>query len=184
MAQIHSSHSKKELYEIIEVFDLHIISYKKFNKVNLCKSILYELSKIEEVKEDNDFFFIKNKQELLDYLINPDPSKVLTIKEKDNVMNIAKYIITYCKNNFFLSMSPFVDYDDMIKQANYISDYGDIPSVRKAIDKLNTDPKLTDKISYFVSTKTRKKLERKKRLSQQIKPSLLINKGKYIIDFS
>ena len=34
----------------------------------------------------------------------------------------------------------------MIKKAKYISAYGDIPSVRKAIYKLNKDPKVKETI--------------------------------------
>ena len=62
----------------------------------------------------------------MEYLIQPDPSKSLTVKEKDEVMNLAKFIIIYCNNDFFLSTSPFLDHDDMMKKAKYKSAYGDI----------------------------------------------------------
>ena len=184
MNKIHSTHSKKELYEIIEVFDINIGGYKKMNKADVSKHLLYELSKIDNIKEDNDFFFIKDKNELIEYLTNPDCSKELTVKEKANVMELSKYIIMYCKNNYFLSYSPFLDYDDMIIKAKYIANYGDIPTVRRAIDLLNKDTKLENKIKLIMSSKMKKKIERKKRLNQKYMGCLTINKGNFIIDFS
>ncbi len=101
MEKIHSSHSKKELQEIIEVFELNIANYKNMNKKDISHSLMYELSKIDNIIEDDEFFFIKNKSELMDYLINPDSSKSLTIKEKAEVMEIAKYVMMYCKNSYY-----------------------------------------------------------------------------------
>ena len=124
MEKIDKSHSKKTLCEIIEIFDLKIANYINMNKKELSKSILYELSKIDKIKEDKDYYFIKDKGELMEYLVQPDPSKSLTVKEKDEVMNLAKFIIIYCNNNYYLSTSPFLDHDDMIKKAKDISAYG------------------------------------------------------------
>jgi hypothetical protein len=183
---IHSSHSKKELCEIIEIFDINVCNYRNLNKKNLSKSLLYELSKIEEVKEDDAYYFIKDKSELYEYLVNPDSSKILTIKEKNKVMELAKYIIMYVKNDYFLSQSPFLDWDDMFNKCIYIKDYGDIPSVRKAINMFNTDPRMLNrpKIDIIMSSRCRKKLERKKRLVQKQKVLLSIKRGKFIIELS
>ena len=183
MEKIDKSHSKKTLCEIIEIFDLTVCDHKNMNKKELSKAILYELSKIEKIKEDDNFYFIKDKAELMEYLIQPDPSKSLTVKEKDEVMNLAKFIIIYCNNDFYLSTSPFLDHDDMIKKAKYISAYGDIPSVRKAIYKLNKDPKVKETIEIFMTTKCKKKIERKKRLVQKQRNILTIKRGKFIVTF-
>lgn len=183
MEKIDKSHSKKTLCEIIEIFDLTVCDHQNMNKKELSKSILYELSKIDKIKEDNDYYFIKDKAELMEYLIQPDPSKSLTVKEKDEVMNLAKFIIIYCNNDFFLSTSPFLDHDDMMKKAKYISAYGDIPSVRKAIDKLNQDPKVKKPLNVFMTTKCKKKIERKKRLIQKQKNILTIKRGTFVVTF-
>lgn len=180
---IHPTHSKKELCEIIEIFDLNVAEYKKQNKKQLSKSILYQLSIIEEIKEDDNFYFVKDKKELIDYLINPDASKVLTVKEKAEVMELAKYIIMYCKNGYYLSLSPFIDYDDMIDKAKHISNYGDIPSVRKAIDLINTDCKLKNKLSVIMSSRCKKQLERKKRINQKYVGGLNVEYGVFTINF-
>tara|TARA_R110000803_G_scaffold14214_1_gene39540 strand:+ start:350 stop:904 length:555 start_codon:yes stop_codon:yes gene_type:complete len=183
MDTIHTSHSKKELMEVIEVFDIKIADYKALNKQNLSKQILYQLSIVDEIKEDNDFFFINNKKELLDYLINPDSSKVLSVKEKDAVMELAKYIIMYCKNGYYLSHSPFIDFDEMIVKANHIANYGDIPSVRKAIEGLNEDIKLKNKIKVIMSSRMKKKIERKKRVKQKYQGGLEVKEGIFWVHF-
>ena len=153
MEKIHSSHSKKELQEIIEVFDLNVVNYTNMN-------------------------------ELIEYLINPDSSKSLTIKEKNNVMELAKYIMMYVKNGYYLSQSPFLDWDNMYERVIYISEYGDIPSVRKAVDGFNTDARMIDrdKIQVLMSSRCKKKIERKKRLIQKEKIALVFKRGKYVVD--
>jgi len=181
---IHPSHSKSELTQVVEIFNLNVVNYKNLNKKDLSKELLYQLSKIENVEPDDDYFFIKNKKELLDYLINPDCSKVLTIKEKDRVIELAKYIIMYVKNGFYLSYSPFLDYGDLIKQAKYISQYSDIPTVYRAIQLINTDAKLKNKIEPILSSKRRKQLERKKRIKQRYRGGLIIKSGKFVVDFT
>ena len=184
MEKIHSSHSKKELQEIIEVFDLNVANYTNMNKKDICNSLIYELSKIDDIKKDDDYFFIKNKTELIEYLINPDSSKSLTIKEKNNVMELAKYIMMYVKNGYYLSQSPFLDWDNMYERVIYISEYGDIPSVRKAVDGFNTDARMIDrdKIQVLMSSRCKKKIERKKRLIQKEKIALVFKRGKYVVD--
>ena len=88
--KIHVSHSRKELVEICEVFDLDIPKYKELLKKDLCVAILYKLSTIDNIISDNEFYYIENKKELIEYLTIPNQSKNLTIKEKDKIMLILK----------------------------------------------------------------------------------------------
>ena len=187
MEKIHSSHSKKELQEIIEVFELNIANYKNMNKKDISHSLMYELSKIDNIIEDDEFFFIKNKSELMDYLINPDSSKSLTIKEKAEVMEIAKYVMMYCKNSYYLSHSPFLDWNEMYEKVKHISQYGDIPSVRKAVDGFNKDPRMLELgecIEVSMSSRCRKKMERKRRMVQKQKVSLKVRHGSFPFDLT
>ena len=89
----------------------------------------------------------------------------------------------YCKNGYYLSHSPFLDFDDMIVSAKRIADYGDIPSVRKAISALNKDNKLIIKIDVLMSSRCKKKLERKKRIKQKFQGGLEIKRGSFVISF-
>lgn len=169
--KIHSSHSKRELYEIIEVFELRIDNYKDMMKVELCRSILYELSKVDQIKCDNDIFYLESKKELLDYLSNPNQSKVLTIKQKSDVMDIAKRIISYAKNGFYLS-SYYLDWEEIHKDALYISRYCDIPSCRRAINLFNGDYKLDKKIIPVITPKVKRSLDKQQKLKVQLVPKL------------
>tara|TARA_R110000764_G_scaffold67909_1_gene141007 strand:- start:260 stop:814 length:555 start_codon:yes stop_codon:yes gene_type:complete len=171
VTKIHSSHSKRELYEIIEVFDLRIDGYRDAMKMELCRSILYEISKVDEIKCDYDIFYIENKKELLDYLSNPNQSKVLTIKQKVEVMNIAKRIIAYCKNGFYLS-SYYLDWEDIHGDALYISRYCDIPSCRRAINLFNTDYKLDKKIVPIITPKIKRIIDKQQMLKSDLVPKL------------
>lgn len=169
--KIHSSHSKRELYEIIEVFDLRIDGFKDMMKIELCRSILYEISKVDEIKCDHDIFYIENKKELLDYLSNPNQSKVLTIKQKMEVMEIAKRIISYCKNGYYLC-AYYLDWEDIHKDALYISRYCDIPSCRRAINLFNGDYKLEKKITPIITPKVKRTLDKQKLLKAELVPKL------------
>jgi len=183
MNKIHTSHSKKTLCEIVEIFELNVVEYSKLNKQQLSKQLLYQLSVIDQIKPDNDYYFIKDKQELIEYLTNPDCSKTLSVKEKDEVMELSKYIIMYCKNGFYLSHSPFLDWDDMIEKAKHISQYGDIPSVRRAIELLNRDRKLNQKIEVMMSSRCKKQLQRKEKQRQKFVGGLKVKRGKFVLNF-
>ena len=48
MEHIHQSHSKKELCEIIEIFDFKISNYKNMNKKELCKKKLERKKRVKQ----------------------------------------------------------------------------------------------------------------------------------------
>jgi len=70
-----------------------------------------------------------------------------------------------------------------IYKAKHISNYGDIPSVRKAIDLINTDCKLKNKLSVIMSSRCKKQLERKKRINQKYVGGLNVEHGVFTISF-
>ena len=50
-----------------------------------------------DFKIKENYFKIETKDQLIVYLEKQNPKKLLTTKEKNDVMNIAKFIINYCK---------------------------------------------------------------------------------------
>jgi hypothetical protein len=186
--KIHVSHSKRELCEICEVFDLQIPKYKELLKKELAPAILYKLSTIDDIKPDNDFYFIDNKKELLEYLTTPNQSKNLTIKEKDVIMNNAKKIIAYVNNGYWLMSSEFDDWDDLLEVANNVAKYCDIPTCRRAITLLNDDLKMDNKIEMIISPKVKKQLQKKKEQKNELKCQFRIRHappGKpFIVEFN
>jgi hypothetical protein len=167
--EIHSSHSKKELVDISSVFELGIPDIVDLNKSELVKEMIYVLEALDEILPDDTYFFIDSKQELLDYLRNPNQSKLLTIKEKTEIMTIAKNIILYCKADFFMARSGYYDFQQLYESALKISKYGDIPSVRRALSMLDHDPKIAgyQKIEPVISKKTQKQLQDKKDMKRR-----------------
>jgi len=100
---------------------------------------------------------------LITFLESKNPKKTLTIKEKNNVMLICKYIISYCKNNYDLSYTKYQKYQDLIDDMDYIKQFGDIPSVRRCCRLMNEDVKACGrKFIPLISPQVQKELDDKK----------------------
>lgn len=183
MKYIHTSHSRKELIQIIQQFNIDIPNCNDLPKKEIQILLSNKLLEMGEIKEEEEYFFVKDKNELVEYLSKPNQSKILTIKEKDNVMLTAKRIISYCKNSYFLTPYNYETFEDLLKEANYISKFGDIPSCRRAINMLNNDPKLDHKIQVVISKRVKKELEKKEKLKLNSIPKASIKTGKFTVYF-
>ena len=64
----------------------------------------------------------------------------------------------------------------------HIAKFPEIPSVRKAIDLVNNDPKIRDKIEMIIPRRIKKQLEKRKAVNQTNIP-LYIKKGEFIVSF-
>ena len=180
--KIHNTHSRKELFDIISIFQLPIPNKNDFNKAQIQMRIIECLDYFENINPETEYFFIDTKEELIDYLACPNPNKILTIKEKDDVMSRAKKIINYSRNNYFLMPSSYMSFDAVYNDAVKISKYGAIPSVRKAIDLLNKDTKLAYPIELKIPKRVKNQIKKKKTLKQSNIP-LYIKRGKFEITF-
>tara|TARA_R110000868_G_scaffold17556_6_gene76782 strand:+ start:1933 stop:2490 length:558 start_codon:yes stop_codon:yes gene_type:complete len=184
--KIHTSHSRKELIQIIQQFNIDITNCNDLPKKEIQILLSNKLIEMpdDSFKEEDEYFFVKDKTELLEYLAKPNQSKILTIKEKDNVMLTAKKIISYCKNSYYLTPYNYETFEDLLKEAEYISKFGDIPSCRRAINMLNQDPKLDHKIEVVLSKRVKKELQKKEQLKMNCIPRAIIKKGHFVVDFS
>ena len=180
--KIHNTHSRKELFDIITVFQLPIPNKNDFNKAQIQMRIIECLDYFENINPETEYFYVETKAELIKYLEDPNPNKTLTIKEKDDVMARAKKIINYGRNNYFLMPSSYMSFDDVYNDAVKISKYGSIPSVRKAIELLNKDPKLAYPIELRIPKRVETQIKKKKKLKQSDVP-LYIKRGKFEIRF-
>jgi len=181
--KIHTSHSRKELIQIIQQFNIDIPNSIDLPKKEIQVLLANKLLEIEEIDEEDEYFFVKDKNELIEYLSKPNQSKILTIKEKDNVMLTAKKIISYCKNSYFLTPYNYETFEDLLKEAEYIAKFGDIPSCRRAINMLNNDPKLDYKIEIVLSKRVKKELQKKERLKLNSIPKAVIKTGNFVVYF-
>jgi hypothetical protein len=181
--KIHTSHSRKELIQVIQQFNINIPNKDDLSKKELQVLLINELTNLDKIQEEDEYFFVKSKEELIEYLSKPNQSKTLTIKEKDNVMLTAKKIIGYCKNSYFLTPYNYETFDDLLKEANYIAQFCDIPSCRRAINMLNNDPKLDYKIEMVLSKRVKKDLQKREAIKNATLPRYSLKFGKFTIVF-
>ena len=180
--EVHMSHSRKELLDIIRVFKLPITSKNDKNKKELQDAIVETVRFLDNVEPEDEYFFIGCKEELTEYLKKQNPAKTLTIKEKTEVMLLAKKIIAYSRNGYFLLPCGYMDAIDVYKDATYIAKFPEIPSVRKAVELINKDPKMRDKIEMVIPRRVKKQLEKRKAVKQSNIP-LYVKKGEFILSF-
>lgn len=160
--EIHSSHSKKDLIEIIECFELNeIVDFRDMTKdelrIELCEYILG----LEYLKPDTEHYFISSVDELIEYLMRPTPKQLLTNQQMEKVSIMTKNIIFYCRGcSYSLMASNYNEIDEVVEDAIYISQYGDLPAVRRALRLLNDDDKIDISIEPVLTKRMRVKLKR------------------------
>ena len=179
---IHMSHSRKELLDIIRVFKLPIPGKNDKNKKLLQSAIVEVVRYLNNVEPEDEYFFISCKEELIEYLKKQNPAKTLTIKEKTDVMMLAKKLIAYSRNGYFMLPQGYMDAIEVYKDATYIAKFPEIPSVRKAIELVNKDPKMRDKIEMVIPRRVKKQLEKRKAVKQSNIP-IYFKRGEFILTF-
>ena len=60
---IHKSHSKKDLVEVVELFNINIDKYDELNKTDLIMAIKQSWDSIGEIVPDYDILLVNNKEE-------------------------------------------------------------------------------------------------------------------------
>jgi hypothetical protein len=161
---IHYTHSKDDLILICHIFELKIHNLYSISKPTLQKKIWSEINKLKEILPEREYFNVHNKKELLEYLEGPCENLNLSVREKKKVITIAKLITIYCREGYYEVRPHFLDFDHLIQSAIYIAQFGDISSVRKAIEKLNLDSRVKPKIEIKISNRQKLQIENQKKL--------------------
>jgi len=159
--QIHKSHSKTDIIDIINDLSLPIVFSHQDNKKNIQKKICDYIHIMNNNIKSN-FYNIETKDGLIQYLKSQNPKKPLTIKEKQNVMLICKHIINYCKNTYDIENSKYECIKDIIDDMDFIKQFGDIPSVRRCCRLMNNHPSLNNDFKPLLSPQCKKILDDKK----------------------
>ena len=179
---IHNSHSRKDLLELSDIFNVRIEDKYDLSKKELANSFWDSLQTMRTLEPDEQYYFIESKDDLLEYLENPHQTKSLTIQDKQEIIKFSRYIIYYCDHGF--NLQPHFETIQELKQiAQYISNYGDIATCRRALKLLSFDKKLNPSITPIISKRVQKELEEKKKLKKDTMNSLRINKAKVIVVF-
>ena len=160
MEEIHKSFSKLDMIELIDVFKIEI-DYFDVSKTILSKQLVKYINDTEIFLPSIEFF-INDKKELVEYLSKPNQIKVAQFQRKE-IMYIAKNVLLYSKNKSFINTCFKTEYELDI-QVKYISMFGDIPTVRRAILELN---KVVDnKYHLQISPKIKFEIARKEKLKK------------------
>jgi len=181
---IHKTFTKKDLLEIIQTYDIPIEDPKQYNKndlsMNLTELLITEDYEISFSPDYPDFF--KN-EDLIEYLSLPKSNEELNYQEKSEMIQKAKKLINYSRNGFMLSFTEYISHDDLYQDGIIVANHCDIPTCRRAIDELNKDPKIRNKIEKQITPKIKKKLDQKKINKEELQPKFKFRRGVYEINF-
>jgi len=156
----HKSHTRKDLLDIIKLFKLPIEDAEDYNKKILSEKLFHVLyNEIDFIEPDDDYYGIQNLHDLKEYLIKPNQKKILSVKDKNEIMKMSKLIIQYCKVGYCTELSYFNTMDEIYTESRRLSQFGDIPSVRRMCQMLNKNPHSKEMVIPVVSKKIQKDLE-------------------------
>tara|TARA_R100000781_G_C4037066_1_gene112675 strand:+ start:103 stop:657 length:555 start_codon:yes stop_codon:yes gene_type:complete len=182
---IHPSHSKKDLIEVIEMFELFgIVDYRDMTKDELQVAVWDYVRDIGYIKPDQEYFFVDDANALLKFLNSPSPRQILTSQQLEHITNTCKNLIFYSKQCAHqISASNYTDLDEIIDDAIEVSKNGDLPIVRRALRLLNEDIKIETDIEPVITKRIKKKLLRQEELKIKNVGKLQVNPGKVLVVF-
>ena len=105
----------------------------------------------------------------------------LSVKKKNEIILNSRKIISFCRNGCNLNKSLFNNKEEIIKLIEQIKPYGDISSVRRAIDLYNKNFK--ENYIYEISENVKEDLNVKKKIKQYSIPTLQVKKGNFRLEF-
>lgn len=174
---IHKTHSKRELIEMMAHFRIFIgEDPTQYNKKELQQVIIDTIPKIkdDDIKYDNKYL-CNSVEDFINYLVSYNTKKVLSVKEKENLMKISKRLNNYCKNDYNLDFTMYGNIYEIINDAQKISKYGDSPTIRKTLKLLNLDPKINIVLKPCLSpSDAMDLLEQEKELQERKKKKITI----------
>ncbi len=182
---IHSSHSKKDLIEIIELFELwDIDDYRDLPKPDLQKALWNYVLQLKKIKPDDEYYFIDDVAGLLKYLNNPCPRQILTAQQLEHITDLCKDIIFYSKTcSHSIGGSNYSCIDEVVEDAIEISQFGDLPIVRRALRLLNEDIKIEIDIEPVITKRVKKKLARQEAMRVKNVAKLEVKTGNITVEF-
>ena len=181
---IHHTHSKKDLLTLCEVFNIEIEDMYDLRKNKLVIELEKYLDMVDYIEPEEDYYFVDDIEALITYLEKPNPSKSLTITQRQSVIDISRDIISYCSRGYDLEISVFDDIDELLRCPKKIAPYRDISTCRRALYLLRRDSKIRPSIEPEFSNKMKKKLEAKEEARKSSLGVMRVTRGKFAVDFA
>ncbi|HAW81984.1 MAG TPA: hypothetical protein DCX27_21170 [Balneola sp.] len=157
---IHKSFTKKDLLDLIDAYEMEIEDPKSLSKKDL-QIQLDDYLQLSDIPFSTEYDF-NCSGDLLEYLKNEKPNIDLNYKEKGEMITLAKRILKYTRNGYSIAFTDFLDIEGIYQKGILLANHGDIPTCRRAVDELNKDPKIRNKIEVKISSKVKKEIEKKK----------------------
>ena len=179
---IHPSHSRRDLIEVCEVFNIEIEDLYDQLKISLVYLLEQELDKIEEIEPEYEYYFVNNVEELKRYLQNPNQTKNITVATKEKIIKDSRRLISYCQSGFQL-YPHFNTTEEVYETGKIVADHCDISTCRRAIKLLNEDRSMPSMIEPIISNRVRKQLERKELVKKHTQGQFRTHKGCFKVSF-
>ena len=182
---IHSSHSKKDLIEVIERFQLYsIINYNELRKNHLSKALWTLLETNPSIPEDTEVFYVSTIDELKDYLTKTSCKQITSNSVKYDVADRVKNLTYYVKGGFVFRGTNYENIDGVMMDAEFVRHFGDLPSVRRVLGLLNGDIKTPVKLQPVMTRRVEQRVKKRDIQKGQNTPKFHYTLGSYTIDFN
>ncbi len=161
--QIDKSHSKTDLINIINSVGVPIVFSHECNKKMIQDKLTELFKENKNLIFDENVYNIHSLKELRIYISNPNPKKTITVKEKQVIMNICKEIVKYCKNKYLIEKSNYKTIKDLDDDMRWITQYGDLPSVRRVCKLMNDNIQKSQQWNPIISPQIKQILDDKEK---------------------
>ena len=102
-----------------------------------------------------------------------------------DVTDRVKNLLFYCRDcGYNVAVSNYKTHEDVICDATFISNYGDLPSTRRALRFYNLDPKAPTKIQPILTRRVERRVREIARQKEENCLSLKAHQGPFVLDFS
>jgi len=175
MIMIDKTHSKMDLIELFQSLDVNIP--KKYKK----QDIIANLPQYIQNAKYSDT--VKDVSVLIDILKNKSTKQRPNLKLKIMIMNKSKRIIKYCSSNHILSLETYLSHQEVYNDVMFIASYGDIASVRKALNLYNNSPFCVNHVNAILSDNKIEQISERKLLKKNKVFGLKSKRSPILLEF-
>tara|TARA_R110000737_G_scaffold347988_1_gene380857 strand:+ start:848 stop:1417 length:570 start_codon:yes stop_codon:yes gene_type:complete len=187
---IHHTHTRKTLVDLISIYKLDsqcpLVGYKKQKKDILCDNLWQVLQDDKLCLEaGNDYDIFNSVKDFRDNLSSASEIEPISESENIKISITVKKLVNYCKScSYELTYSLYQSIEEVINDCTYISKFGNIPTVRRAVKLVNLDNKIKNKIRPVISHKVKRNMILKEKAVKDLYPHFSIKRGSFTLDFS
>jgi len=180
---IDKSHSKTDLVDLINTINVPIIFSHTHNKKDIQDLLVNLFKEKKDLTFDKNVYNINTIKDLQIYISNPNPKKVLSVKDKSNVMRICREICKFCKNKYIVEKTNYTSLQELHDDMRYIILFGDLPSVRRTCKLMNKNIQRVQEWIPIISPQVKKVLEEKEKSKKICPYGLQKSYGSFMLKF-